>query len=174
MTSIKESFKSAWNNIWSFLKGILNNIIGGTEKMINGLIKAINGMVTALNKLSFTAPDWVPGIGGKKFGFDLKKVNQVSLPRLAQGGYVKANQPQPVIVGDNKTQGEIISPEGKMSSVMLDALETFFSRLQQSGYRASTADGVGDIVIPIYLDGSLLDEVIVSAQQRRNIRSGGR
>lgn len=174
MESIKNSFKSAWNNIWSFLKGILNNIIGGAEKMINGLIKAINGMVTALNKLSFNAPDWVPGIGGKKFGFDLKKVNQVSLPRLAQGGYVKANQPQPVIVGDNKTQGEIIAPEGKMLSVMLEALETFFSRLQQSGYRASTADGVGDIVIPIYLDGSLLDEVIVSAQQRRNIRSGGR
>jgi hypothetical protein len=32
----------------------------------------------------------------------------------------------------------------------------------------------GDIVIPIYLGGNMLDEVIVSAQQRANLRSGGR
>ena len=32
----------------------------------------------------------------------------------------------------------------------------------------------GDLVIPIYLDGTILDEVIVTAQQRRNVRSGGR
>ena len=32
----------------------------------------------------------------------------------------------------------------------------------------------GDIVIPIYLGGTLLDETIVNAQQRMNLRSGGR
>ena len=32
----------------------------------------------------------------------------------------------------------------------------------------------GDIVIPLYLGGTMLDEVIVSAQQRANLRSGGR
>ena len=32
----------------------------------------------------------------------------------------------------------------------------------------------GDIVIPIYLGGTMLDEVIVNAQQRINLRSGGR
>ena len=32
----------------------------------------------------------------------------------------------------------------------------------------------GDIVIPVYIGGSLLDEVIVNAQQRANLRSGGR
>ena len=32
----------------------------------------------------------------------------------------------------------------------------------------------GDIVIPVYLGGTMLDEVIVSAQQRANLRSGGR
>ena len=34
--------------------------------------------------------------------------------------------------------------------------------------------GTGDIVIPVYLGGNLLDEVIVDAQQRMNLRSGGR
>ena len=31
-----------------------------------------------------------------------------------------------------------------------------------------------DIVIPIYLGGTMLDEVVVNAQQRTNLRSGGR
>ncbi|UUX34867.1 phage tail tape measure protein [Fundicoccus culcitae] len=34
--------------------------------------------------------------------------------------------------------------------------------------------GQGDIIIPVYLGGNLLDEVIVNAQTRQNIRSGGR
>lgn len=32
----------------------------------------------------------------------------------------------------------------------------------------------GDIVIPVYLGGTMLEEVIVNAQQRANLRSGGR
>ena len=32
----------------------------------------------------------------------------------------------------------------------------------------------GDIVIPVYLGGTMLDEVVVNAQQRTNLRSGGR
>ena len=32
----------------------------------------------------------------------------------------------------------------------------------------------GDIVIPIYLGGTMLDEIVVNAQQRMNLRSGGR
>ena len=32
----------------------------------------------------------------------------------------------------------------------------------------------GDIVIPVYLGGTLLDEVIVNAQQRADLRGGGR
>jgi hypothetical protein len=34
--------------------------------------------------------------------------------------------------------------------------------------------GSGDIVIPVYLGGTMLDEVIVNARQRANLRSGGR
>lgn len=173
LSGVKSVFVTIFQGIWKFLKGIINTILGGIESMVNGVVSGLNSMIKALNKVKFKAPDWVPEIGGKSFGFNIPSLSKASLPRLAQGGYVRANQPQPVIVGDNKTQGEIISPEGKMLDVMLEALEQFFSKLQQSGYKSSSNDG-GDIVIPIYLDGTLLDEVIVTAQQRRNLRSGGR
>ena len=39
---------------------------------------------------------------------------------------------------------------------------------------SSVGSGSGDIVIPVYLCGTMLDEVIVNAQQRANLRSGGR
>ena len=39
---------------------------------------------------------------------------------------------------------------------------------------SSAGGGSGDIVIPVYLGGTMLDEVIVNAQQRANLRSGGR
>lgn len=32
----------------------------------------------------------------------------------------------------------------------------------------------GDIVIPVYIGGDMIDEIVVTAQQRMNLRSGGR
>lgn len=175
MDSIKTKIQSVFNGIWSFIKGIINTILGGIESLVNGLISAINGMIKAMNKLNFDVPDWVPGMGGKKFGFNLSEISKVSVPKLAEGGYVRANQPQLAMIGDNKTQGEIVSPEGKMMEIMMKALESFFGKIRDMGYSNQQQQGdFGDLVIPIYLDGTILDEVIVTAQQRRNIRSGGR
>ena len=169
-TQIKTTLSSILNGIKSAVTGTVNSIKSAVKGMANGVITALNSMINSLNKLNITVPDWVPGIGGKKFSLNIPK-----LPMLAQGGYVRANQPQPVIVGDNKTQGEIISPEGKMLEITMLALEKFFGKLMAAGYNSGNKDDqVGDIVIPIYLDGTLLDEVIVTAQQRRNMRSGGR
>jgi phage-related minor tail protein len=39
---------------------------------------------------------------------------------------------------------------------------------------ANMNNQVGDISIPVYIGGNLLDEVVVNAQQRVNLRSGGR
>ena len=173
INTIKNTITNVFNGIWNFIKGIINSILGGIEKLVNGVIGGLNSMIDALNNLSFDVPDWVPELGGKTFGFDIPTISKVSLPRLAEGGYVRANQPQPVIIGDNKTQGEIVTPEGKMLAITLQALEQFFSRLKDAGYSSNGNGEVGDIIIPIYLDGSMLDEVIVTAQQRRNLRSGG-
>lgn len=99
LNSIKTTWSSVWgsmkttvinifNGIWSGIKGVINSIIGGVEKMANGVIKGINGMIRALNKLSFDVPDWVPEIGGKKFGLNIPTISTISIPRLAKGGVV--------------------------------------------------------------------------------------
>ena len=87
-TSMKNTVVNIFNGIWNSIKGVINSIIGGIEKMANGVIRGINGMISAMNNLSFDVPDWVPGIGGKTFGFSIPTISTVSLPRLAEGGIV--------------------------------------------------------------------------------------
>lgn len=92
MNTIKSTITSVWNGIWNGIKGVINGILGGIESMVNGVIKGLNYMINALNKLSFDVPDWVPVIGGKKFGFNIKNISEVSIPRLASGGILKKGQ----------------------------------------------------------------------------------
>ncbi len=74
-----EKVKEGIANIW---KGIVNSIIG----FVNKIIDAINGMIGQLNKVSFSVPSWVPGLGGKRFGFNIPTLARI--PMLAQGGIV--------------------------------------------------------------------------------------
>lgn len=65
------------NPVTRFVKKMVNGIIGIFESGVNFIIKM-------LNKLSWEVPDWVPGIGGSTFGFNIKPV---SIPRLKTGGF---------------------------------------------------------------------------------------
>lgn len=111
---MKNTVTSIFNGIWNAIKGVINSILGGIEGMANGVINGINTVIRALNRLSFEIPDWVPVFGGNRFGFNIPQLSRVSLPRLAEGGYVKANTPQLAMIGDNRHQGEIVAPEDKI------------------------------------------------------------
>lgn len=118
---MKNTVTNIFNGIWNTIKGVINSILGGIERMVNGIIDGINGATRALNNLSFDVPDWVPGIGGGKFGFNIPQLSKINLPRLAEGGYVKANTPQLAVIGDNKTHGEIVAPEDKLLNLYKQA-----------------------------------------------------
>jgi hypothetical protein len=75
----------------------------------------------------------VPSIGGKNFGFNLKEVSKVSIPRLATGGYVEANTPQLAIIGDNKREGEIVAPESKITEAVVAAFQQFLPMFNNNG-----------------------------------------
>lgn len=128
ITNILNNIKNTWDNIWSTLgnavsnafngiwngiKHVANSILGGIEGMVNGVIRGINRLISGLNSVS--------SIIGISFG----QISPVSLPRLAQGGYVKANTPQLAMIGDNRHQGEIVAPENKLHSIMAEELSKF-------------------------------------------------
>ena len=61
--------------------------------MANAVVNGMNKVIDAINGLSFDIPDWVPGLGGETFGFNIPKLSTVSLPRLATGGIVDGATP---------------------------------------------------------------------------------
>ena len=92
---IRGVFAGDWSRAWEGVKQIFGGIfrgltalakapINGIIALLNGAINGINMMVDALNSLSFTIPDWVPLLGGKEFGLNLRHVGNI--PYLATGG----------------------------------------------------------------------------------------
>ena len=99
------------------VKGAVNAILSGAVGIINGFISAINFAIGIINA--------IPGV-------NISKLNKLEVPELAQGGYVRPNKPQPVIIGDNRHEGEIVSPISKMRDTVIDAMKMFASSSRPS------------------------------------------
>lgn len=66
-------FKSAVNNIGNVFKGIADAISAPFKAAFNAIRRLWNNTIGGFG---FTVPDWLPGVGGKKF----------TIPKLATGG----------------------------------------------------------------------------------------
>ena len=73
--------------------GYFTNMWNAVKMVINFVIDGINTMIGALNSIRFDVPDWIPGIGGASFGFNLN-----TIPRLAEGGIV--TEPTIAMIGE--------------------------------------------------------------------------
>ena len=122
--TVKEKTKETWDGIWADIKGIINMIIDGVENMANRVIDAINAMIDAVNEVA----DKIPGIGADF----IPNIPNIHLPRLAQGGFVRANTPQLAMIGDNRHYGEIVAPEDKMQE-MVDRAVALASQTSSNG-----------------------------------------
>ncbi|KNF08557.1 hypothetical protein CLPU_6c00430 [Gottschalkia purinilytica] len=91
--AISKTLVSVWQNyvlpffqgIGGFFTSIFNGVLGVFKGVINWIIGGINTVINAVNGINFTVPDWVPGVGGQKFGINIPNV-----PTFAKGGI--ANQ----------------------------------------------------------------------------------
>lgn len=66
------------------IEPVIQGIVGLIKGIVSVTITVANAIIGTLNKLSFTVPDWVPALGGKQFGFNLK---EVAMPAFANGGF---------------------------------------------------------------------------------------
>lgn len=158
-TDIKEGFADVWEDVSDGAKDGANWVIEKLNGIGDSVEKLLNGIVDGLNKaLSFDIPDDVPLIGGSSFGLDIPHVNIPDIPKLATGTVVPAGFGEfAAILGDNKREPEIVSPESYMKQAFLDAL-------QESGITS----GGGTQIIKLVVDGRTLTEIV----NRENQRSG--
>lgn len=100
-------FTSIPDKIAGIKDGIAEIFSSAIETVKGGLKSGINWIIKKINSISFTAPDWIPEIGGQTIGFDL--------PLLAEGGIVtKATH---AIVGEG-AEPEAIMPLSKLGDIM--------------------------------------------------------
>ena len=134
----------------------------GAKSVLNGIIsiveKAVNGIIAKLNTLHWSIPDWVPGVGGKSFGFDIQ---QISIPRLATGAIIPPNQEFLAVLGDQKSGRNLEAPEGLIRQIMREELAGLM--------------GGGEVNVNIEFSGSLaqLARVLHPAITKEQKRIGG-
>lgn len=159
-------FSGVWNSVTGIFKSAgmaIGNAISGAVKtavnfvlskaigIINGFIGAINAVIGVINK--------IPGVS-------LSKISKLGVPQLERGGVLAKGQ-----VG-------LLEGNGAEAVVPLDQNKKWIAAVAREMKSAlagnQTAMAAGDIVIPVYIGQSKLNDIIVRANQINNYRSGGR
>lgn len=90
----KDYFKGIWDGIKSIFKPVgdffeetFNKAKDAVKGPINFIIRGLNKLISGVNKISFDVPDWVPVIGGQTWGFNIPEI-----PELARGGILRRGQ----------------------------------------------------------------------------------
>ena len=200
-SAVGGAFTSMWNGIRSTVSGIYDTIKSGFAQavgyvtglasrafqwgsdlingIVNGIRSAIGNVVGAVrdvantirSHLHFSVPDegpltdyesWMPDfMKGLAQGIEKSK----GMVKKAMNGVAQDMVISPTV----GASGVALAGEGSANSADLSSL----AGMIREGFSGVSGNG-GDIVIPVYLGGTMLDEVIVNAQQRANLRSGGR
>ena len=159
---------------WRWGADIINGIVNGIRSCIGAVANAVTDVANTIRShLHFSVPDegpltdfesWMPdfmqglaeGIE-KSRGMVKDAVNGVAADLVVS--------PQMAVADGGVMTSTRMSGGADLTAGIAAALKDVLG--DQKGQQ-------GDLVIPVYLGNQLLDEVIVTAQQRMSLRSGGR
>ena len=202
--TVSNVFNSMWNGIKSTISGIYNTIVSGFNSAISfitslpsrafqwgkdiimGIVNGIKSCIGAIgdavssvaNKITsflhFSVPDegplteyesWMPDfMAGLAKGIEKSRgLVEKAVSGVASDMVINPQVAAMQMAGGGTARGGV--SDGAVFSI-LSGIRDMVERMNPQN--------AGDIVIPVYLGGSQLDEVIITAQQRASLRSGGR
>ena len=168
LNGLESIFEDVFDGVVEAIKNALNAGLAWVETFVNNVIDGINGIISAANSAS-------NAVGGPNL---VSELGHITLPRLANGGFVEANTPQLAVIGDNRHQGEFVAPEDKLqaavSSAMLAMMPQMAMMMANAVAKAGAGSG-GDITLHnvVELDGETLYDNQEKIRRRREKRSGG-
>lgn len=151
-------WETAWEGIKNVFKGVWNGIASLFGGAVNAVIKGANWLISQLNKIKWNVPDWVPVIGGKKLGISIPKISEYRIPALATGTVVPPNREFLAMLGDNKTEHEVVSPLSTIKQAVAEAMA-------ENG-------GGGEQVFHLYIDGKQVAVQVVKHVNQMTRESG--
>ena len=150
---VKDTFSNVFNSLVNIAKQPINAIIG----LINGIIDGLNWMIGGLNNHSFDIPDWVPLLGGKKFGINIPTIGKI--PYLASGGVL--------------SQGSAVVGEAGPELLTMMGTKAVVQPLTSS---TTTNTNLGGVNIVVYgapgQDVRELADIIMDEMQSATMRKG--
>ena len=147
-------------------------IVNGIKSCIGAVGDAVKSVADKIKSfLHFSVPDegpltdyesWMPDfMGGLAKGIEKSK----SLVAKAVEGVSNDMIINPKVDPASAAINASTEASSTNAANIVSAIKSAFSGLELNG---------GDTVIPVYIGGTQLDEIIITAQQRANLRSGGR
>lgn len=121
------NWKQAWEGVKDIFGGIWDMLKSMVTTPINYIIDVLNGFIAGINKISFDVPDWVPVIGGKKWGFDIPKIK-----KFENGGVLFKETVGVMAEYDNaRFNPEIVSKESEMAKVFDGVLSKWVNKINK-------------------------------------------
>ena len=151
---------------------IIDGIVKGIRACISKVKNAVTDVANTIRSfLHFSVPDEGPLTDYESWMPDF-------MSGLAKG--IEKSKSMVTRAVDSLASDMVISPQvattryanNHNATISADGIRGITAAITESFGQLNGQNG--DIVIPIYLGGTMLDEVIVNAQQRTNLRSGGR
>lgn len=156
---VKLIFKGIWDSFVNIIKVPVNLIIGVINTLLLAIQSGVNACIRIINGLSFDVPDWVPGLGGKKFGFNLSNVTIGRIPYLASGAVIPPNREFMAVLGDQTSGTNIETPLKTM-------IEAFNTALDSRG-------GANHEPIILQLpNGKVIAEIVWNEEEKRYKQTG--
>lgn len=159
---------------WRWGADIINGIVNGIRSCIGAVANAVTDVANTIRAhLHFSVPDegpltdfesWMPDfMGGLAEGIEKSRgLVKAAVDSVAADMVIS---PQMAVADGGAMTGAGVFSSADLTAGIVSALKDVLG--DQKGQQ-------GDLVIPVYLGNQLLDEVIVTAQQRMSLRSGGR
>lgn len=178
-SSIKSGFQTAISFITSLPsqalqwgKDMIMGIVNGIKSCINAVGDAVKSVADKIKSfLHFSVPDEGPLTDYESWMPDF-------MEGLAKG--IEKSKGMVAKAVEGVSQDMVINPNVNATSAAMESTSTSSAQNTASivgAIREAFANintNGGDTVIPVYIGGTMLDEIIVTAQQRANLRSGGR
>ena len=182
MSNVLNAVKNGFSNVKNHITGLASQAVTWGKDLVMGIVNGIKSCIGAVGDavksvadkiksfLHFSVPDegpltdyesWMPDfMGGLAKGIEKSKgMVADAVKGVAEDMVINPNVNTTAITEANSGQ----SANNSMNIVA--AIREAFTGMNMQQ---------GDTVIPVYIGGNMLDEIVVTAQQRVNLRSGGR
>lgn len=160
---IRSAFENAFTGIKNFVKNIFNSVIASVEGVINRVISGFNNLISKFNRVV----EWAADIVGTNWR-GLSTISLVSLPRLADGGFVDegqlfiAREKGAEMVGSMNHRTTVANNDQIVDGIRAGVYEAVIAAM-------GSVQQTGEMIVKVFLDGKEVTANVEKHQRERGV-----